>query len=318
MVLKSCNHYFTLTLMKKQSNKYISAHLFYGDNLNFLLKKGIEPFINKHKKRFGHWFFIRYNENGQHIRLRISIEETEFEKIKILMTNHFTYFFEKYPSTNTEIPYPKYPNNSIQFIDYQRETKRYGTGVAIDYCFNKSSKFILKYLDESLEYENALIVALLMNFHLICAFSKGEKRDNSIKKSNKIIVEIYQTIYNNWLTYALHYTQFSKEEIELQFENIYQQQKEMLNELINNILQEYHTQNFDNDEFSDWKPTIVGYFSDILNSDYAPEKAKQILCDFVHLNNNRFGISNFDEPLLAYLVLRIFDVYSADFVGRTK
>ena len=305
MVLKNCNHYFTLTLMKKQPNKYISAHLFYGGNLNFLLKKGIEPFINKHKKSFGHWFFIRYNEDGQHIRLRISIEETKFEKIKTLMTNHFTHFFEKYPSTNTEIPYPKYPNNSIQFIDYQREIERYGTGVAIDYCFNKSSKFILKYLDESLEYENALIVALLINFHLVCAFSKGKKRDNSIKKSNEIIVETYQTIYNNWLNYALHHTSFSKEEIEQQFDHIYQQQKEVFNELIHDILQEYYTQTFDNDEFSDWKPGVVSYLSDTLNSDYAPEKAKQILRDFVHLNNNRFGISNFDEPLLAYLVLRI-------------
>lgn len=291
--------------MKRQSKMYISAHLFYGDNLNFLLKKGVEPFINKHKEKFGHWFFIRYNEDGQHIRLRIWIEETNFEEIKTLMTNHFTPFFEKYPSINTEIPYEKYPNNSIQFIDYEREIERYGVGIAIYYFFSKSSKFVLQYLDESLEYENALIVALLMNFHLVSAFSKGKDRNNSIEESNKTIVETYQTIYDNWLNYTLHYTQLSKEKIEQQFENIYQQQKEVLNELIENIQQEYHTQVFDNDEFSDWKPAVVSYLSDILNYDYDSAKAKQILRDFVHLNNNRFGISNFDEPLLAYLVLRI-------------
>lgn len=292
--------------MKNLSNKYISAHLFYGGNLNFLLKKGVEPFIKKYKERFGHWFFIRYNEDGQHIRLRIRIKETKFEEMKILMTNHFTHFFEKYPSINTDIPYEKYPNNSIQFIDYQREIERYGVGIAVYYFFNKSSKFVLQYLDESLEYENALIVALLMNFHLVCAFSKGKDRDNSIEKSNEIIVETYQTIYDNWLNYALHHTSFSKEKIEQQFDSIYQQQKEILNELIHDILQEDHTL-FDNDEFSDWKPAVVSYFSDTLHANYDSAKAKQILRDFVHLNNNRFGISNFDEPLLAYLTLRCIE-----------
>lgn len=305
--MESCSYYFNLVVMKTQSRMYISAHLFYGDNLNFLLKEGVEPFIDKYEKRLSKWFFIRYNEDGQHIRLRVWINKTEFEEMKTLMTNHFTHFFEKYPSTNTEIPYEKYPNNSIQFIDYQREIERYGVSIAIYYFFSKSSKFILQYLDESLEYENALIVALLMNFHLVCAFSKGEKRDNSIEKSNQIMVETYQTIYDNWLKYTLHYTQLSKEKIEQQFENIYQQQKEMLNELIENIQQEYHTQTFEDDEFNDWKPAVVGYLSDILNYDYDSAKAKQILRDFVHLNNNRFGISNFDEPLLAYLTLRCLE-----------
>ncbi|MFK7947436.1 MAG: thiopeptide-type bacteriocin biosynthesis protein [Saprospiraceae bacterium] len=290
--------------MKNRPKSYISAHLFYGDNLNLLLKKGIEPFIKKYKNKFSIWFFIRYNEDGQHIRLRIRINESNMEEMKAIMINCFTHFFEKYPSKNTNIPYEKYPDNSIQFIDYQQEIERYGVSIAIYYFFNKSSKFILQYLDENLEYENALIVALLMNFHLVCAFSKGEKRNNSIEKSNKIIIEIYQTIYDNWLKYTLHHTQFSKEKIEQQFNNIYQQQEAILNELIHDVLQEHHTQKFDNDEFSHWKPAVVGYFSDILNSNYNSTKAKQILRDFVHLNNNRFGISNFDEPLLAYLTLR--------------
>lgn len=290
--------------MKPKPREYISAHLFYGGNLNLLLKKGVEPFIYEYENKFGKWFFIRYNEDGQHIRLRGLVRESEVEEMKVLILNHFTLFFDKYPSKNTDIPYEKYPDNSIQFIDYEREVERYGASIAVYYFFSKSSKFILQYLEEGTEYENLLIVALLMNLHLVCGFSKGEKKDNSLEKSTKITIEVYSRIYEDWLNYALHYTQLSKEKIEQQFEEIYQQQKEIIDELVKDVLKEHETQTFDEDEFYYWKKPIVGYFSDILNYDYDLTKATQILRDFVHLNNNRLGISNFDEPLLAYLVLR--------------
>lgn len=283
------------------TNQYISVHLFYGGDLNFLLKKGIEPFIKKHQEKIVIWFFIRYNEDGQHIRLRVYVVESFSETMKVWMTNYFNDFFEKYPSNDADIPYHKYPNNSIQFIDYQREIERYGKETAVDFFFMASSNFVLEYLDESQEYENVLIVALLMNLHLICGFFKRESSINA----NKKMIETYQKIYDNWLNYTLHYTQFTKNEIEQQFENIYQQQKDILEELIQDILVEYNTQTFDNDEFYHWKTVIVDLCSDSLNTNYDSKKANQILRDLVHLNHNRFGISNFDEPLLAYLTLRV-------------
>jgi hypothetical protein len=84
-----------------------------------------------------------------------------------------------------------------------------------------------------------------------------------------------------------------------QFETIYAEQGEMLTEITQSILfQKNEIEGFEN-----WQK----YCAETLERLRQTELTKpipDILASYIHLNNNRLGISNFDESLMAYLILR--------------
>lgn len=56
---------------------WVSAYLFYNGSANKFLIECIRPFIIKmqQEKDLLKYFFIRYNEGGSHIRLRLLVEK---------------------------------------------------------------------------------------------------------------------------------------------------------------------------------------------------------------------------------------------------
>lgn len=272
-----------------QQQKWISLHLFYNNSLNFLIEKAIKPFI-KSNDYIHSWFFIRYMENGQHIRLRVLIAETD-TSIFIKNTQlHFNTFFKNFPSDKSIANPNNFPNNSIQFIDYQRETERYGgkKGILIaEPFFNYSSRTIFNFIDTETEYEQALLIGMVMNLYLA---ESDFENDTTL---------LFQSIFNNWLDFNLEYLDLSKAEIMEQFEAIYTAQSEMLTEIIQNILSKEN----DIEGFETWKK-YCDETCDKLRNTEVTKPIPNILASYIHLNNNRLGISNFDESLMAYLILR--------------
>lgn len=272
-----------------QQQKWISLHLFYNNSLNFLIEKAIKPFI-KSNDYIHSWFFIRYMENGQHIRLRVLIAETD-TSIFIKNTQlHFNTFFKNFPSDKSIANPNNFPNNSIQFIDYQRETERYGgkKGILIaEPFFNYSSRTVFNFIDTETEYEQALLIGMVMNLYLA---ESDFENDTTL---------LFQSIFNNWLDFNLEYLDLSKAEIMEQFEAIYTAQSEMLTEIIQNILSKEN----DIEGFETWKK-YCDETCDKLRNTEVTKPIPNILASYIHLNNNRLGISNFDESLMAYLILR--------------
>ena len=57
---------------EKSQFKWLSVYIYYEGNLDIVLCKLIKPFLNEVLNKYiKHCFFIRYYENGSHIRLRL-------------------------------------------------------------------------------------------------------------------------------------------------------------------------------------------------------------------------------------------------------
>lgn len=270
--------------------KWISVHLFYHGSLNFFIEKAIKPFLQSNKDYIISWFFIRYMEKGQHIRLRILIDAKNTNILIENINHHFNTFFNNYPSEKINKLPDDFPNNSMQFIDYQREVTRYGgeKGILIaEQFFNYSSNFVFNFIDIETEYEQALLIGIVMNLYLA---------ESNLENDT---VTLFQSIFKNWLDFNLEYLDLSKAEIIEQFEAIYTEQSEMLTEIIQGIL----SKESDIEGFEIWKKQCSEVYENLRHTELT-QTIPNILASYIHLNNNRLGISNFDESLLAYLILR--------------
>ncbi|MBF4508428.1 thiopeptide-type bacteriocin biosynthesis protein [Flavobacterium sp. JLP] len=104
-----------------------------------ILLEKLEPIIAhlEQKKKIQKWFFIRYHDPKEHIRLRFLVDDTDNLAIII---NSFQSVFKELMTENLVW--------KIQTDTYQREIERYGkeTMYASEFLFWKDSKMILQYL----------------------------------------------------------------------------------------------------------------------------------------------------------------------------
>ncbi|WP_448635377.1 thiopeptide-type bacteriocin biosynthesis protein [Pedobacter panaciterrae] len=99
---------------------------------NSILQQYIHPFISKHEEAIDQWFFIRYNENGEHIRLRIKM--TEDSKSHTLTSDLTNLLFDDLQCGII---------NDLQIRTYKREIERYHPEHIddIEVHFHKDSTF---------------------------------------------------------------------------------------------------------------------------------------------------------------------------------
>jgi hypothetical protein len=157
------------------NNAWLSAHIFYFDNLDNLILDGIQPLIRSlhQQEKIESYFFIRYWQGGPHIRLRLLGQAaTLANEVKPYLTTTIGKYLAESPATSSideaeikvshiwmaEREYqkrefiPLYSNNSLHWIDYQPEYHRYGgkTGVAIaERHFRDSSEMAFQVLTRS-------------------------------------------------------------------------------------------------------------------------------------------------------------------------
>ncbi|MBO9674173.1 MAG: lantibiotic dehydratase [Sphingobacteriaceae bacterium] len=82
-----------------------------------ILSQVIFPFIKGQKKRIKKWFFIRYNEKGYHLRLRIQAEEHDLGAILVALRKRIE------SSGHDKLV------RDFQGDTYRREIERYGSGL---------------------------------------------------------------------------------------------------------------------------------------------------------------------------------------------
>ena len=270
--------------------KWLSIHLFYSGSLNLFIEKAIKPFIELNQEFIFSWFFIRYTENGQHIRLRLLVNKKNVVDLIKKGNFFFGIFFTNSPSERLIENENNFINNAIQIIDYQPETQRYGgkNGILIsEQFFNYASETIFDFINTETDYEATLLIGIVMNLYV----AQSDFENNS--------TTLFQSIFNHWLDFNLQHLAIPEAEMIEQFETIYTEQGEMLTEITQSILfQKNEIKGFEN-----WQK----YCDETLEKLRQTELTKpipDILASYIHLNNNRLGISNFDESLMAYLILR--------------
>lgn len=313
-----------------KQEEWISAHLFYSQSLDFLLVNGVAPTVEKLivKKLILNYFFIRYNEGGPHIRLRLKVFRTHKEKVRKIIEGELLKFFMTYPSQPLQqiekYNGKFYPMNSIQFIAYEPEIKRYGGAIGItiaEQFFEASSKIVLSILREKkiITYDEAISIAIQLNVALTASLNLN-LQDGLL---------FYHTIFSHMLPTARAVVGHKTfEEIVDDFENEYLLQKTKLIDFFSNFIQYVYSEKT---KYSDdnWIDTWLKYsklisklfYSElrqnrietqqynikVLNSkinkaEYKPEWS--IFSSYVHMSNNRLGLMNCDESYIAYLVYR--------------
>lgn len=157
---------------------WISAHLFYYAHANPLLSECVAPLTEDLEEQglISNYFFIRYWENGSHVRLRLMPAGDAAEPtIKAIVEEHCARFFKRRPALYQLDPeqsgpqyrmmfvmeygeeayiekygegyMPFHPSNSVRYIDYEPETVRYGGPAGLELAewhFGVSSQLVLK------------------------------------------------------------------------------------------------------------------------------------------------------------------------------
>ena len=275
--------------------KYVSIHLFYED-LNFLLRKVIFPFIElgKEGNLFQSYFFIRYSEGGTHIRLRLLTNETE--KLKAFTKHYFDQFFNQHPSIRTDEEDRFYPNNSIQFIDYEPEIERYGGKEFIKIAeqhFYNSSETVRKLMTHFEVWNNEMAIGVSLQVQIMFAHALGFSKEEA--------QQFFEYYYKNWLFVFDEKTRKS---------DVFQSQFKILNhqssiDFANSLwLSLEEDADFEEEFLTDWylKNQILAKQFELNYN-----QKKSIYESLLHMTNNRLGISNFDEVLLAFILKNSFE-----------
>lgn len=160
-------------------NTWIALHIFYASNQNPLLLEAVEPLVQDLRERglIQRFFFIKYWQEGPHVRLRLlPAEGADEDEIKLRAETAISAYLKRRPSLynvadksmapsykdifiweygqekwnekyGPDGTMPVQANNSVQFAEYEPELGRYGgeEGVQLaEWHFEKSSEIILK------------------------------------------------------------------------------------------------------------------------------------------------------------------------------
>lgn len=162
---------------------WISIHIFYYSNVNPMLLDCIGPLIEELRERelIRRYFFIRYWQEGHHLRLRLlPTEGVEQEEIKRVVEPVLTDYLKRYPALyepdykslakyhkelflaeygtdkwletySEDGEMPVRANNSFHYIQYEPEYTRYGgvEGIEVaEWHFEQSSDLVIRLLRE--------------------------------------------------------------------------------------------------------------------------------------------------------------------------
>ncbi len=323
--------------MNNNNQNWLAAYLYYGEPWEDFLLNLVAPFVEMvFNKNFAEqYFFIRYWERGPHIRLRFKGNRKCTDKdLKPKIEKFFTEYFREKPSGRKEPQFDQpegkqwFPNNSVQFIEYEPETERYGGPVGTDISeelFQASSNAVLKIFKENPEwnYENSLAAGIQM--HLGFSHSFGLSRYETIEFFSKICSSWDMALINISNREDKQEIIKKRENLRKSFEENFQSQKPMLSNFTQ-LLQEVLNSNtiFENEWLNNWlsdlnlvslrltkaieKKQIIFpswfRYDDKLKAPESKQALWSILYSYIHMTNNRLGILNQDEAYLAYLIKR--------------
>ena len=316
--------------------QWLAAYLYYTEPWTELLLNAVQPFIRETMQipDVEQYFFIRYWERGPHIRLRFKGDAAVLEEtVKPRLAQFFADYMAAHPSERItpewESTLPEadrwFPNNSVQWIEYEPETERYGGEVGIviaERHFQDSSAIILRIIQESSQYTYERALGAAIQMHLSFAYAMGMTLGEAR--------EFYRSIFYGWLpsAYGGYRTDITPEQrqeaqdaVLKAFEEQFELQQQMLLPFHKTVWEALHDGvEFEQEWLNDWIRAVQatardfhdakerGEIIDPMQSS-SPEVqnnlfGKTILGSYVHMTNNRLGILNRDEGYLGYLIMR--------------
>ncbi|HZU70647.1 MAG TPA: lantibiotic dehydratase C-terminal domain-containing protein [Ktedonobacteraceae bacterium] len=336
------------------TKKWLSIHIFYASNANPMLLEALEPLVIDLRKRgmIRRYFFIRYFQEGPHIRLRLLVEEGVAEEdVKREAENVINGYLKRRPALYsaendkaqsfykdmyiTEYGVEKWnevygalgkmpirPNNSMHYIDYEPEYGRYGGSDGIEVAewhFEKSSEIVMELIRSTNLHVRSILLGLSIQLALPLCFGLLEDEQR--------VVQFLANYGKYWMD---NYGR-PKEGADLtaNFEKKYARVAPNLLRRLTEI-QSYVIQNKVgaltlverewiahirelkerlDDLVADRKLVFQGRTTQ--GEAYIPDQpavaCSILLTSYLHMTNNRLGVSITDEIYLAYLMMRALE-----------
>lgn len=275
---------------------WLSAQLYYDDDLDIVLKRIVIPFIleiNAKEQDLLEYFFIRYGEGGAHIRLRVwtSKDLVQWKKKLKKAVDVFN---------NASGPESILPIN-LDFQSYIPEIDRYGNSETIHLAerqFKSSSDLVLTWLGEGyLDTVSQRYIAAI-KMHLAFFYS--------IRLPLKSALDISQLFINEWIPSLYNTTQnfpAQNQEFLRQFEESFRKYQPQLTMAIMEYWQTLQSGKLPR-SLLNFNGVNNAVFNSYLSYMAPGPGLNAILTSFMHMTNNRLGITNRDEAFILFLVLK--------------
>ncbi len=333
-----------ITIVKQKKSSWLAAHIYFQGNVNqFILevvKKIRDHVLKDHLAT--NYFFIRYWEKGQHIRLRFLGKPDILEnEVKNVIEEYSADFFKRNPiilsknnavSESSRISADSLETNKVYYFEYLPEIERYGgdKGILIaEEQFELSSEVVLSLLSR---FENKLgdwddsSIAFAVQLHLAVLNCFGfDKTDVS---------EFMSIIMNDWIpsikqplksTDRENYNDMNDDSLNAYIISLFEIQSEKVEPILKPFIEEFWSSlemNFKYEE--DWLNMWINGLNKIhnrykvnideniiipelrhkYNGPLSDEKYKigYILKSHIHMTNNRLGVLNHNESYIAFLI----------------
>ena len=314
--------------------RWLAAHLFFTRTLGIytpecdrVVMEVAEPFVRRFQREGwgdGH-FFIRYSEHGPHVRLRLhgpaeAMESTVWpalrEHVRALYPD---VVFEKpdvpaYPTTYEPPPETGEPLalTHVALIEYEPETDRYGgvDGVRLAERFFEVSSEAAYALMQRMgsERSSRLGKGLLTMVEMVHVFTRGS-REMAVRWAQQ---------YNTGYLRGVARDEEGRQAWLGAFDSGYDAQAETLGEYVEEVwsrMNEGEALSEALDLYRDGLLEVRGHFDELFDAGKlsrgqpepfaAREQAVVAICSsYLHMMNNRLGITIQEESYLAYLIMR--------------
>lgn len=160
---------------------------------DYLLDEKIKPYLNSFQDKIKRWFFIRYSEGGEHIRLRVELHELNDSAE---MTSALPELLKKEVQSGLV--------TDIKLCTYKKEVHRYSTALMdeVETHFEKDSRFVIQMLavmlDDMAKYKLCLDVFETVE---TSGLLHGKRMEdimsavkNSLDKEHRIDVTVFKEI----------------------------------------------------------------------------------------------------------------------------
>lgn len=330
------------------SRRWISVHIFYSSNGNPLLADCIAPLVAKLRTRglISQYFFIRYWLGGPHIRLRLSpaegVADADVKEVveadlraflarrpalfeldrKTIAPLYRSMYEAEYGAEEFAARYgedgdiPFYDNNSFHYIDYEPEYDRYGGEYGMELSerhFEVSSDIVLKLVQDTNVHMRGIAMGHSVQIMLqTCYAFLGD--DARICNFLDRYIDFWQTSYNQ-----------NSQKLYPGFDRKYNQMSDKLHKRVEEVrgLIASDDQTGGTESQRRWiahmkevrdevRQLVAEQRLEMPGGANSEEAALAILLSsYIHMTNNRLGVSILDEIYLSYIIRRTLEVADA-------
>lgn len=320
---------------------WASYHIHFNGSLDSLLSESVRPIVDEitTNKIASQFFFIRYWEDGPHIRLRLKgrpylVNERARKVIEARCRSYLQKTNDK-GHLNVASSALGQLKLKVKNVLYEPETARYGGLKALEICekhFEHSSVRVLEAISrgEKWGYSDALITAIKM--HLVFAGCAG--------LSDFDAYLFFSRQFQSWFPNAFYTGNRVKKQdrdehlkdVLMAFDSSYTNQKAVLLTLVDKFFScrsGQELRNLPDSSILEWASQVEWMCNELNNLDsrgsleipaafkeirYQQQPIKRswfIYDSLCHMTNNRLGLTNQDEGFIFFMLSKVFRELSA-------